>query len=191
MDCVPNGIRVIKEEFTVILNHTIEALLDRRAVRAYRPEQISEEELTDILLAAKFAPSTMGMQARHFTVIQNKQLLADIVSVAVENGAKFVPGHVPFYSAPTVIVLSAPESAKYNRVDCSCAIMNIMLAAQAYGLGSCYICSVNDGLRDERIMKRLKLPDQCIPFGCVTVGYPSENAPAPKERRDDDISYVR
>ncbi len=69
--------------------------------------------------------------------------------------------------------------------------MNIMLAAQAYGLGSCYICSVNDGLRDERIMKRLKLPDQCIPFGCVTVGYPSENAPALKERRDDDISYVR
>ena len=82
----------------MILNHTIEALLDRRSIRAFRSEQISEEELTDILYTAKFAPSAMGLQARHFTVIQNKQLISDIVSSAVRNGATFVQGHTPFYS---------------------------------------------------------------------------------------------
>ncbi|HEX3039183.1 MAG TPA: nitroreductase [Caproiciproducens sp.] len=175
----------------MILNHTIEALLDRRTIRAFRTEQISEEELTDILQAARFAPSSMGMQARHFTVVQDKKLIADIVTATVKNGGKFVPGHTPFYNAPTVIVLSAPESSKYNREDAACAVMNVMLAAHAYNLGTCYICSVLCGLRDEDIMKRLRLPENYIPLGCVALGYPAENAPAPKERRTDDINYVR
>lgn len=175
----------------MILNHTIEALLDRRAIRAYRPEQISEEELTDMLQTARFAPSAMGLQARHFTVIQNKQLIADIVAATKKNGGTFVPGHIPFYNAPTVIVLSAPESSKYGREDVACAIMSLMLAAHAYGLGTCYICSVLCGLCDEDIMKRLKLPDRHIPLGCISVGYPLEHAPAPKERRADDTNYIR
>jgi nitroreductase len=175
----------------MILNHTIEALLDRRAIRAYRPEQISEEELTDILKTARFAPSAMGLQARHFTIIQNKQLIADIVTATTKNGGTFANGHIPFYNAPTVIVLSAPKSAKYGREDAACAIMNLMIAAHAYNLGSCYICSVLDGLRDEEIMKKLKLPEDYIPFGCISVGYPSEHAPAPKERRTDDTNYIR
>lgn len=175
----------------MILNHTIEALLDRRTIRTYRSEQISEEELFDILNAAKYAPSAMGMQGRHFTVIQNKQLLSDIVAATEKNGGQFAPGHVPFYNAPTVIVLSAPEEAKFNREDATCAVMNILLAAHAYGLGTCYICSVISGLRDGEIMPRLKLPAGYLPFGCVALGYPKEHAPEPKERRSDDISYVR
>ena len=62
----------------MILNHTVEALMERRSIRSYRSEQISEEELTDVLKAGKYAPSAMGRQARHFTVIQNKGLLSDI-----------------------------------------------------------------------------------------------------------------
>lgn len=175
----------------MILNHAIESILSRRSVRAYRPDQIAEEELTDILQAAKFAPSAMGLQGRHFTVIQDQQLLADIVDAAVKNGASFLPGHSPFYQAPAVIVLSAPESAKYGREDAACAIMNLMLAAHAYGLGSCYICCALPGLRDETIMKRMNLPDGYVPCGCVAVGYPDGPAPQPKERRTDDVNYIR
>ena len=175
----------------MILNHTIEALLDRRSIRAYRSEQISEEELTDILQTARYAPSTKGLQLRHFTVIQNKQLIADIVTATEKNGGQFVPGHIPFYSAPTVIVLSAPESAKYGREDIACAAMNLMLSAHAYGLGTCYIGSVISGLCDEDIMKRLKLPAGYLPLGSLAVGYPREHAPAPKERRTDDTNYIR
>ncbi len=175
----------------MILNHTIEALLDRRSIRAYRSEQISEEELTDILQTARFAPSAKGLQERHFTVIQNKQLIADIVAATQKNGGQFMPGHVPFYSAPTVIVLSAPEASKYGCEDISFAAMNIMLSAHAYGLGTCYIGSVISGLRDEDIMKRLKLPENYVPMGCLSVGYPREHAPTPKERRSDDTNYIR
>jgi nitroreductase len=175
----------------VILNHTIEALLDRRSIREFRPEQISEEELTDILYTAKFAPSTMGLQERHFTVIQNKQLLADIVSAALRQGADFSPTDHPFYHAPTVIVFSAKEASSTGTEDAALAAMNLMIAAQAYGLGTCYIGSVIQGLRDKSIMERLKLPEGYLPVNCISVGYPSEHAPAPDERRTDDVSYVR
>lgn len=170
-------------------NRIIETLLERRSVRSYRPEQISEEELSDILHAAKYAPTARGLQARHFTVVQNKQFIAEIVSLATGNSVN--EGDSPFYNAPTVIVLSAPQDAKYGREDCACAIMNIMLAAEALGLGTCYICSVLNGLRDERILSHLKLPEGYIPFGSVTVGYPKEHGLAPKERRSDDISYIQ
>nr|WP_319488631.1 nitroreductase [uncultured Caproiciproducens sp.] len=173
------------------LNHTMEALLNRRTIRAYRLEQISEEELAEILHAAKYAPSSHGSQARHFTVVQNKQLINDMVSAALKNGAKFTPTHVPFYDAPTVIILSAPQASLCGREDCACAIMNIMVSAHEYGIGTCYICSALPGLRDEEIMKRLKLPANYLPYGCVVVGYPNENSPAPKERRSDDINFVR
>lgn len=175
----------------MISNHTIDALLERRSIRAFRPEQISEEELADLLYTAKFAPSTMGLQERHFTVIQNKQLIQDIIAAALRNGADFGSSENPFYNAPTVIVFSAKEASSTGIEDAALAAMNLMIAAHAYGMGTCYIGSVTQGLRDKSIMERLKLPEGYLPVNCISVGYPSEHAPAPIERRTDDVSYVR
>lgn len=178
----------------MISNHIMDALLERRSVRSYRSEQISEEELSDILLAAKFAPSAMGQQARHMTVIQDKKLLDEIVAatekIFEQTGGKFVPGHTPFYNAPTVIVFSAPKEAKFGHEDAACAIMNLMTAAYAYGLGTCYIGSAV-GLGSPEIMEQLGLPENYVPLGCVTVGYAKENPAAPAPRREDDINYIR
>ncbi|NLG92364.1 MAG: hypothetical protein GX485_02180 [Clostridiales bacterium] len=167
-------------------NRVIETLLERRSIRSYRPEQISEDELADILHAAKYAPTARGLQARHFTVIQNKQFLAEIAAAATGN-----ENDSPFYHAPTVIVLSAPQEAKYGREDCACAIMNIMLAAEALGIGTCYICSALDALRSDKILRRLKLPEGYVPYGSVAVGYAKEHAEAPKERCTNAISYIQ
>ena len=169
----------------MILNHTVEALMERRSIRSYRSEQVSEEELTDILKTGKYAPSAMDRQARHFTVIQNKALLADI-RAAMQDATDD-----PFYGAPTVIVLSAPADARFAPEDTSCAIMNLMLAAHSYGLGTCFIGCVRDVLRTPAIQSRLKLPEGYIPYSCITLGYPKEHADAPAPRRTDDVSYVR
>ena len=169
----------------MILNHTVEALMERRSIRSYRSEQISEEELTDVLKAGKYAPSAMGRQARHFTVIQNKGLLSDICAAmqgTIED---------PFYGAPTVIVLSAPADARFAPEDTSCAIMNLMLAAHSYGLGTCFIGCVRDILREPAFQSRLKLPEGYSPYSCITLGYPKEHAEPPVPRRTDDVSYVR
>ena len=177
----------------MILNHTIEALMERRSVRAYRPEQISEEELSDILVAAKFAPSANGKQARHMTVIQNKKMLADIIAatkaIHAQAGEQIDPGYTPFYDAPTVVVFSAPADAPHGHEDVAFAAMNLMLAAYAYGLGACYIASAH-GINDPQIKARLGLPEGYAPVGCVAVGYPSQCPDKPAPRREDDVNYI-
>lgn len=173
------------------MNQTLETIRGRRTVRSYGPKQIPDEILEELLRAGRYAPSALGMQKRHFTVIQNGELMADIVSATVKNGGKFVPGHVPFYHAPTVLVLSVPREAMCGREDAACSVMNILNAAYSLGLGTCYICSANPGLNDPEIMGRLRLPEHYAPVGCVCVGYPDGEIPGPKARRTGDVSYIR
>lgn len=173
------------------MNQTLETIYGRRTVRSYGPEQIPEEILDELLRAGRYAPSAMGLQGRCFTVVQDRELMNDIVSATLKNGGKFAPGHIPFYNAPTVIVLSVPREAKYNREDAACSIMNILNAACSLGLGTCYICSTNPGLNDPGVMGRLRLPEHCVPVGCLCVGYPQGEIPEPKERRTGDVSYIR
>ena len=175
----------------MILNHTVDSLLERRAIRAYRPEQISEEELTDILNVTKYAPSSLGMQERHFTIIQSKELIREILDSCEKHGCTYSPGHIPFYDAPTVVVISAPENGNCNREDVACATTYLMLAAHSYGIGTCYIYSTLPGLRDPEIMKKLQIPEGYCPYASISMGYPKDHAPAPKERRRDDVTYLR
>ena len=114
-----------------------------------------------------------------------------ILTAAQKNGAAFVPRHTPFYHAPDVVVVSAPETFRFNREDAACALENLMLAACALGLGSCCLGSVLPGLRDPEIAAELKLPHGYVPYGCVCIGYPAASAPQPKPRRDDDTVILR
>lgn len=173
------------------MNSSYEMLLNRRTIRSFQSDAIPDAIMEQIILAGKYAPSAMGMQNRHFTIIQNQTLLSDIVAATEKHGGKFAPGHIPFYNAPDVVVLSAPKDFKYNREDAACAIQNLMLAAFTLGIGSCYICSVLPGLCDETILKKLNLPQNYMPYGCVSLGYPAVKASKPKARRTDDVSRIR
>lgn len=170
---------------------SITALLERRTIRAYRPDPIPAETMNQMLTCAKYAPSALGLQNRHFTVVEDQQLLKDTVEACLKNGGNFVPGHVPFYNAPSVVVVSGPKDFRMNREDAACAVMALMLAAHSLGLASCYICSILPGLNDPAILARLKLPQNYVPLGCVCLGYAAEPAPEPKPRRTDDITFIR
>lgn len=172
------------------MNEAYELLLKRRTVRAFRSDPIPKETLEKILLAARYAPSAIGLQNRFFTIVQNRALMERIVAAAGKNGGTFRPGHTPFYNAPAVAVVSAPADFRYNREDAACAIQNILLAAEALGLGSCYICSVLPGLRDPEIMAELKLPEGYVPCGCVSLGFAAAAPEAPKPRRENDTAMI-
>lgn len=172
------------------MNEFYDMLLKRRTIRSFRQDVIPKEVMEKLLLAAKFAPTAIGLQDRHFTVVNNRTVMDEILAAAVKNGATFLPGHTPFYNAPTIVVFSAPEKSKYGRENAACAIENLMLAACSFGLGACYICSVLPGLCDETVKKELKLPVNYVPLGCVSIGYPAEKTPEPKPRRTDDITMI-
>lgn len=134
-----------------------ETILHRRAIRRFSTKQIEENELEQILKAGMYAPSAGGRQGVIFAVCQNSKVNERLGKIKRANAhpqmatkTSFVSHEQPsiaddikitnaFYDAPTVITMFAPKDFLFSKEDCALAAENIMLAADAFGIGSCYI----------------------------------------------------
>ena len=117
-------------------NGIIRSLLERRSCRSYKPEQISDDELQTVLEAGKYAPSAMGRQSAKMVVLQNKD---DISALSKMNAKIMGVDKDPFYGAPTVVIVLADRNIPTCVEDGSLVLGNLMNAAHAIGLGSCWI----------------------------------------------------
>lgn len=118
------------------MKETLKDLRERRSCRAYQAEQIKEEELNDILQAGIYAPTGMGKQSPIIVVVQDKEtrdylskLNADVMGANTD----------PFYGAPTVLIVLADKNVPTNVDDGNLVIGNLLNAAHAVGVDSCYI----------------------------------------------------
>ena len=84
-----------------------EALKGRRSVRAYKDEQIKDEELNKILEAGEYAASGMGKQSPIMIVVQDKETIAQLSKMNAKVFGK--EGIDPFYGAPTVVIVLADK----------------------------------------------------------------------------------
>lgn len=163
-------------------NGTIHTILNRRSIRSYKKEQISNDELETILLAGSAAPSGMNGQSAYAYVIQSEEFMSELVK-SVEKATGI--GRNPFYDAPTVIIVFA-DSSKFSPVeDGTLAIENMMLAAYSLGIGSCWIYAVKQFFATEEgrtFKKKLGVPDNQMIIGSVALGYPDGKHPALKTR---------
>ena len=116
-----------------------EVIKNRRSVRAYKDEQVEDEKIEKILEAAILAPTARGEAPWHFTVVQNKETLADIndsvLKILSNSGDEFLEaiaesGVNVMHNAPTVVFVSAKSDATNMQADCSAAIENMLLAAE-------------------------------------------------------------
>ena len=108
------------------MNETISCLLNRRSVRAYRPEQIKPAELETILQAGLYAPSAMNRQSAVMLVIQDRETISTLSRLNAEVMGRDTD---PFYGAPTVIVVLADKNAPNHVQDASLVMGNLMNAA--------------------------------------------------------------
>lgn len=108
----------------------------RRSCRSYRPEQIADEQLEAILQAGTYAPSAMGAQSPYIVAVQNPGQIAQLSAM---NARVMNTSADPYYGAPTLVLVFAPQEAKNAVQDASCVLENMMLAAHALGVGSCWI----------------------------------------------------
>jgi nitroreductase len=177
----------------------LEAILKRKSVRSYKKEQISDQQLETILEAGKSGP---GGGAYHISVVQKPELIKkinDTTKAAMLSGNDFskqrasLPGYEPVYGAPTLILLSAgdPNSGIPNT---SCCAENMLVAATASGLGSCYLMSIRaafGGDSGPELMKECGIPEGNTVTCAVILGYQDGEAfksAAPKVRT---VNYVR
>ena len=175
------------------MESTLKDLKERRSIRAYRPEQIKEEELQKILEAGTYAPTGMGMQSPKIIVVQDQET-RDYLSklnarVMGDEGAD------PFYGAPTVLVVLASKERPTCVEDGSLVMGNLMNAAHAVGVGSCWIHRAREGFGSEEgkeLLKKWGVEGDYIGVGHCILGYPADGAvPEAKPRKDDYIVYVR
>ena len=176
-----------------------EVIKNRRSVRAYKDEQIEDEQIEKILEAAILAPTARGEAPWHFTVVQNKEILEDIndsvLNILSNSGDEFLETLAEsrvnvMHNAPTVIFVSAKSDATNMQADCSAAIENMLLAAEGLDIGSCWLGLVAIYFSVEENLKKLHIPEGYTPLYGVALGYKVEpNEPNP--RKDVLVNWVK
>jgi nitroreductase len=180
------------------------AIFGRRAVRDYSDQPIEPELISDLVLAAIQAPSAVNVQPWTFTVLRDRDLL-DRVSIAAKahmlstlaghpNAERFQahlghPDFQIFYHAPALVLISANSEGPWIVEDCAMAAQNLMLAAYAAGLGSCWIGFAQSFLNTPEGKEMLKIPAEWAPVAPIILGYPKA-FPAPVARKPAEIRWI-
>lgn len=169
----------------------LDLIKTRRSCRSYRPQQITDEELKAVLEAGTYAPTSRGMQAPYIVAVQNEALRRKLAAM---NARIMGVTSNPYYDAPTYVLVFAPAEAHNPIQDGSCILENMMLAAHAIGLGSCWIHREREMFGTEEgkaLMKEWGLPDGLMGIGALALGYPAEAPAQPKPRKDDYYRIVK
>lgn len=171
---------------------TLEDLKTRRSCRRYQPQQITEEELQQVLEAGTYAPTGMGAQSPIIVAVQDKDTIDTLrkMNAAIMGN----PEADPFYGAPTVLIVLADKSRPTYLYDGSCVMDNLLNAAHAVGLGSCWIHRAKEEFQSEEgkaLLEQWGIKGDYEGIGHCVLGYRADTAPAPAPRKADYVYYVR
>lgn len=166
------------------MNEVICAIEGRRSIRSYRTDPVPEEKLEAVVKAGLMAPSAMNQQSWHFVVISGKGA-ERYRTYCIEK-----LGRDPYYGATAMILVFGKKDAIAPVCDGSLAIGNLLLAAKALGLGSCWIHCVNDLFKEEAAAAEWGVPAGYRPVGSVALGFPAGEAPAAKPRKEGTVTRI-
>ena len=166
-----------------------ENLKNRRSIRRYKPQQVSEELLDAVLEAGLYAPTGMNRQNIVMVAVRDKETRDQLSRM---NAAVMGSANDPFYGAPCVIVVLG-DASNYPVVENGSLVLgNLMNAAYEAGLGSCWIHRAKQMFETEEgraLLRKWGLSENLVGVGNCILGYPDE-APAPKPRLEGRIVKV-
>ena len=170
----------------------LEVLFNRRSIRKFKEEQIKDEELDLVLKAGTYAPSAMGLQSPLIVAVQNKEDILTIDRLSLDimsRGMGIRRGGYAYYGAPTIIVVFYTSLAKTDELgimDASSACTNMLNAAYALGLGSCWIHRSKEVFETDEgkaLLKKWGINENVVGVASIALGYPDMELPTPKDRR--------
>ena len=160
----------------------LDLIFSRRSVREYQDRPVPRDLIEQLLAAAMAAPSACDEQPWHFIVVQRRDILDKL--------ATRHPYGISLKGAPLCIVPCVDLELAVTRYegefwvqDMSAATQNLLLAANALGLGAVWIGTYPAMDRVEAVQDVLGLPEHVLPLCLVPVGYPLEK-PEPRRRYD-------
>jgi len=158
----------------------LEAIKGRRSIRAYTSQEVPEQLVSKLIEAACWAPSAGNIQPWEFIIVRNPETKQRLVEAAL--GQSFIA------EAPVVIVVCANERRSAERYgdrgsslfciqDTAAAIQNMLLAANSFGLGTCWI----GAFQEDQARQILNIPEEARPVAIIPIGYMAQNPqPRPK-----------
>lgn len=174
------------------MQETLQDIKTRRSCRKYQPRQITDEELAIVLEAGTWAASGRGAQSPLIVAVQDKDTIARLSRM---NAEIMGTQSDPFYGAPTVLVVLADPTRPTYREDASLVIGNLMLAAHAIGLGSCWIHRAAEEFTSEEgkeLLRRWGIEGEYRGVGHCILGYAAEGGEAPaRPRKKGYVVYVK
>lgn len=173
------------------MNASLENLLTRRSIRQYSPEQIPDEKLDAVLTVGTYAPTAVGRQSPLIVSIQNSADLALLSRLNAEIWGRSVD---PFYGAPTAVAVFAKADCITGVQDASLVLGNLMNAAHAVGLGSCWINRAKETFElpeGKALLENWGITGDWVGVGYCLLGYAQGEPPAPKPRKPDYIVKIK
>ena len=195
----------------------LDAIMTRRSTRRFKAEVPAEDATNKIIEAGRHAPSGSNSQFNHFIVVTDKEAIDKLAMLAEKsfaamdvNDDTYVSlkssimqskkgGYHFAYHAPMLIIVANKKDYGNNMADVSCAIENMMIAANALDLGTCWVNQLRWLNEDENLLaylKELGLKDDERVYGSCIVGYP-EGTPDGKphrkifEHKGNEVTYVK
>jgi len=155
----------------------VDLVLSRRSIRRYEQKDIPKDVLDRVLEAGRQAPSAMNRQPWHFVVLMDygikKKLSGGLFNRHIKDSAFTLVG-----CASTGII-----DRKWSTVSTSIALQNMVIAAWAMGVGSCWI----GDFKEEQVKQLLNIPDKWKVVALVSFGYPAEK---PKAKRRKPLEKI-
>ena len=193
----------------------LEAILSRRSTRSYKPDAVENEKLQKIIDAGRHAPSGGNNQTCHFLIVQNSDVLKKLATLAEAAFSKMevTPetysslkssilqskkgGYIFHYKAPVLIIVANQKDYGNNMADCAVAVENMMIAANALDLGSCWINQIHWLTEDAEILQYLRelgLKENERVYASMIVGYAKSEDGKPNRkplpRKGNEVTFI-
>ena len=172
------------------MNEVLKSLEERRSCRSYKPDPIPQELLDQILEAGTYAATGMGKQSPIMIAVTDKKVRDQLSRM---NAAVMGASNDPFYGAPVVIVVLADRKVGTYVYDGSLVMGNLLNAAHAVGLGSCWIHRAKEEFDSEEgkaLLKSLGIEGEYEGIGHCILGYEDGECRPAAPRKDSYIWRV-
>ena len=171
-------------------NKVLESIKTRRSIRKYKPDMVPKEIIDQIVEAGTYAATGMNRQSPIIIAVTNKEMRDRLSRM---NAAIMGVDSDPFYGAPAVLIVLADRSSANYLYDGSLVMGNLMLAAHALGVGSCWIHRAKQEFESpegKEILKSLGIEGDYEGIGHCILGYVDGDYPQAAEWKDSWVYHI-
>ena len=171
------------------MNEVLTAMKERRSYRKFKPDMVPREIIDQIIEAGLYAASGRNGQDAIIVAVTDKEARDHLSAV---NAAVMGADGDPFYGAPVVLIVLADKNWSTHVYDGSLVMGNLMLAAHALGIGSCWIHRAKEEFETEeykQLLKDLGVQGEYEGIGHCILGYPDCETPKAAERKENRVFY--